>query len=108
MIGIVPGRWGNSQVAVAAGTRNAGLQACDTPTFHLQDVDLQIPLMFPLYTGDVERNFSHSDPVMSFTLASFEFQFSPVLVCKTPLKTVGLGDSISATGLLYSTFINLK
>jgi hypothetical protein len=31
---------------------------------------------------------------------SVEFSYAPVLVCKAPKRTVGLGDSISASGLL--------
>lgn len=104
IIGTVPGVWGNSAGAVAAGTRKAGRQACDTPILDPEKADLKIPKKFLLHTGGEERTFSHSEPVMSFTHESLEFSFSPVLVCKKPLKTVGLGDAISATGLLYSTF----
>ena len=37
--------------------------------------------------------------------ASQGFVLSPVLVCKVPTKTVGLGDSISAAGLERSVFL---
>jgi ADP-dependent glucokinase len=38
-------------------------------------------------------------PTHNFAL---RFAMSPVLVCKSPTQTVGLGDSISITALLYS------
>ena len=104
LIGIVPDVWGNSVGAVAAGTERAGRQACDTTTLDPERADLKIPLTYRLFSGDSERTFSHSEPVTSFTHRSLEFAFSPVLVCTKPLRTVGLGDAISATGLLYSTF----
>ncbi len=45
-----------------------------------------------------------SNPVTEFRRGKINFFLSPVLVCKKPLKTVGLGDAISSVGLLYSCF----
>jgi len=41
-------------------------------------------------------------PTFYVNYAEAEFWISPILVCKFPKKTVGLGDSISAAGLAYS------
>lgn len=104
IVGVVPSAWSNIQAAIAAGTRMAGRQACDTKRLNSDLVTLQIPSKFKLYTGDEEREFNSHNPVLSWELDGFKFAFSPVLVCKNPLKTVGLGDSISATGLMYSEY----
>ena len=36
------------------------------------------------------------------------FIYTPVLVCKFPLHTVGVDDAISATALLYSQFYKME
>jgi hypothetical protein len=40
----------------------------------------------------------------SMQILPIALQLCPVLVCKKPVRTVGLGDTISATGLKYSAF----
>ena len=105
IIGTVGTLWGNLKSAVAAGASRASHQACDVDELNSDIIDIKIPLQFKLFTGDQVRNFNSSDPVTDFTKEGFNFAFSPVLVCKKPLKTVGLGDAISATGLMYSEFI---
>lgn len=87
-----------------AGTRIAGLQACDIDDSDPDLLDLKIPLEFQLHSGDVWRKFDAKNPAYSWTLGEIHFVFSPVLVCKHPVKTVGLGDAISATGLMFSQF----
>ncbi|KAK3097938.1 hypothetical protein FSP39_014684 [Pinctada imbricata] len=104
IIGTYPGVWKNSPSAVAAGTRMAGMQACDVDIIDPDSVSLKFPKKFYLHTGSEEIVFNASNPVISWQREGFEFSLSPVLVCKKPLKTVGLGDSISATGLMYSEF----
>ncbi|KAK7116406.1 hypothetical protein V1264_002092 [Littorina saxatilis] len=96
--------WKNVKSATMAGTRVAGHQACDTKESNPHFVDLRIPLEFKLYSGDVQRKFDPHNPAFTWTMGEFYFVFSPVLVCKHPLKTVGLGDAISATGLMFSEF----
>ncbi|XP_041362972.1 ADP-dependent glucokinase-like [Gigantopelta aegis] len=97
--------WNNIQSAVAAGASRASHQACDVEELNSDIVDIKIPLRYKLFTGDEERDFNSSEPVTYFTREGYHFAFSPVLVCKKPLKTVGLGDAISATGLMYSEFM---
>ena len=104
MIGTVPGTWSNSVVAVTMGTQIAGLQACDRETFHLNDVDLRFPETYSRFTGGLPVRFNSKKPVVSFSHRDLDFSLSPVLVCREPLKTVGLGDAISATGLIHSKF----
>ena len=104
IIGTVKGAWHNNKEAVAAGTRTAGQQACGVPHIHPDKVKLQIPRRFKLFTGDEVREFDEYNPVTSWELEGYNFVFSPVLVCSHALKTVGLGDSISATGLMYSEY----
>ncbi len=49
--------------------------------------------------------FNTTYPVIEFQRGTnLNFYFTPVLVCKKPIKTVGLGDAISSTGLIYSSF----
>ncbi|ESO88231.1 hypothetical protein LOTGIDRAFT_126443, partial [Lottia gigantea] len=102
--GVNPNVWSNIESGMMAGVRVAGLQACNVKTLSPDLVDLRIPLKYQLYTGDIYREFNASQPVNSWILDGFQFVFSPVLVCKQPVKTVGLGDAISATGLMYSQF----
>ena len=104
IVGIVPESWHNSKSAIAAGTRIAGQQACGTAALLPDDIELQIPESFKMFTGDHDRHFDETSPVISYFREGYKFHFSPVLVCKSPVKTVGLGDAISSTGLMYSEF----
>ncbi|KAH3833867.1 hypothetical protein DPMN_107183 [Dreissena polymorpha] len=104
IIGSLPDVWFNSESAVAAGTRIAGRQACDTKALSPEDIELRIPKTFKLFSGSHDIIFDENNPVFSWEKDGFHFVFSPVLVCINPSKTVGLGDAISATGLMYSSF----
>jgi len=48
--------------------------------------------------------FNAADPVIEFWRGENRFYFTPVMICKKPVKTVGLGDAISSIGLVYSLF----
>jgi ADP-dependent glucokinase len=104
IVGTLPSAWHNTQSAVAAGTRMAGRQACDVNKLSPPDIELRIPGTFKLFSGQDDYTFDENNPVFSWEREGFYFVFSPVLVCISPLKTVGLGDAISATGLMYSDF----
>uniref|UniRef100_A0A0B7BIV7 ADP-dependent glucokinase n=1 Tax=Arion vulgaris TaxID=1028688 RepID=A0A0B7BIV7_9EUPU len=104
IVAVVESEWSNVEKAVAAGTQVAGLQACDIPQLNENLVELKIPLRFKLHSDDKERDFDATNPVLSWRKDGYLFVFSPVLVCKRPVKTVGLGDAISATGLMFSQF----
>ncbi|XP_075621091.1 ADP-dependent glucokinase isoform X3 [Balearica regulorum gibbericeps] len=100
----VDGYWGNQVAAVAAGARAAGTQACATETIDTSKVFLKAPLEF--VTSQIEApskiSLNPDEPVVHWHREGISFHFTPVLVCKDPVRTVGLGDAISAEGLLYS------
>lgn len=103
VIATIKGTWANSQAAVIAGTRVSALQACDTNRFSEERFALKIPHKLHL-SESIAVKFDPRKPGISWEEGEVEFYYSPVLVCRKPLKTVGLGDAISATGLLYSSF----
>ncbi|XP_068000396.1 ADP-dependent glucokinase isoform X3 [Melanerpes formicivorus] len=104
ILATVDGFWGNQAAAVAAGARAAGTQACATETIDASRVFLKAPLEF--VTSQLEAparvSLNPDEPVVSWQREGISFHFTPVLVCKDPVRTVGLGDAISAEGLLYS------
>ncbi|XP_013090269.2 ADP-dependent glucokinase-like isoform X1 [Biomphalaria glabrata] len=104
IIAVEESAWSNVDKATAAGAQVAGLQACNIAKMDENLVMLKIPLKFKLFTGDVEKEFDPHNPVITWKKDNYYFVFSPVLVCKHPVKTVGLGDAISATGLMFSEF----
>ncbi|XP_078487995.1 ADP-dependent glucokinase [Ciona intestinalis] len=100
-------RWRNQASSIVAGTRIACTQACDDDNIaqHPDKVNLRVQGKIRLSVSDsASREFDPSHPTMTWQKSSISFFFSPVLICKKPLKTVGLGDAISASGLLYSGF----
>uniref|UniRef100_A0A8D0GKG3 ADP dependent glucokinase n=1 Tax=Sphenodon punctatus TaxID=8508 RepID=A0A8D0GKG3_SPHPU len=100
----VEGYWGNQAAAVAAGARVAGMQACATETIDPNRVFLKAPLEFMTSQTETASKISLNpkDPVSEWHREGIAFHYTPVLVCKDPMRTVGLGDAISAEGLLYS------
>ena len=106
-IATVKGTWSNSQNAVAAGTMIAGTQACDIKDLDADLVNLHVDEEGNLPVGGHIDSYNPDNPVAAWSVDNFSFFFSPVLVCIEPIKTVGLGDAISSSGLLHSVF-NLK
>ncbi|ETE67134.1 ADP-dependent glucokinase, partial [Ophiophagus hannah] len=100
----VDGYWANQVAAVAAGARVAGTQACATQTIDANKVFLKAPLEFATSKteGASRVSLNPKEPISVWHRNGISFHYSPVLVCKSPLRTVGLGDAISAEGLLYS------
>ncbi|XP_015682539.1 ADP-dependent glucokinase [Protobothrops mucrosquamatus] len=100
----VDGYWGNQVAAVAAGARVAGTQACATQTIDVSKVFLKAPLEFATskMEGASRVSLNPKEPISVWHQDAITFHYTPVLVCKSPLRTVGLGDAISAEGLLYS------
>ncbi|XP_062318762.1 ADP-dependent glucokinase isoform X2 [Osmerus eperlanus] len=100
----VNGHWDNQPAAVMAGARVASTQACGLQTVDVNKVVLKAPLEF--YSSNHEPReiltLNPGDPVTVWHRGNVTFYLTPVLVCKEPLRTVGLGDAISAEGLLYS------
>lgn len=106
ILATVDGHWANQVSAVAAGARVASTQACALQTVDVSKVILKAPLHFySSFSEPRERlTMDPSSPVTVWHRGNVSFHLTPVLVCKQPLRTVGLGDAISAEGLLFSEF----
>ncbi|XP_078286004.1 ADP-dependent glucokinase isoform X2 [Rhinoraja longicauda] len=107
MIAVINGHWSNQNSSVAAGARVAGSQACGTDTIDPTKVVLKSPMQFVLSQLDKtlkakKMTLSPTNPVGVWHRENISFFITPVMVCIDPVRTVGLGDSISAEGLLYS------
>ncbi|XP_069758483.1 ADP-dependent glucokinase isoform X2 [Narcine bancroftii] len=107
MVAAIDGHWSNQISSVAAGARVAGTQACGTNMIDPTKVVLKSPMTFVLSQMDnllktKKMTLSPSNPVGVWHRENVSFFITPVLVCIDPIRTVGLGDSISAEGLLYS------
>ena len=108
---IVTSRWTNSEAAVARGSVMATLTACSTT------VDAMVPedgeVLAPTYltvqatSGSYAITVDDVNPVGKWqkivsNKLTVRYFYAPVVVCKAPLKTVGLGDAISASALAHS------
>lgn len=104
ILATVDGFWANQVSAVSAGARVAGSQACGTQEIDVNRVVLKAPLEFHTSRDEPGQTMTlnPSEPVVVWHRENVSFYLTPVLVCKNPLRTVGLGDAISAEGLLYS------
>ncbi|XP_015243583.1 PREDICTED: ADP-dependent glucokinase isoform X1 [Cyprinodon variegatus] len=104
VLATVEGYWGNQAAAVMAGARVASSQACGLQAVDVSKVELKAPLEFHSSHFEPREQLSlrPEEPVTMWRRGNITFHLSPVLVCKRPLRTVGLGDAISAEGLVYS------
>ncbi|XP_044620525.2 ADP-dependent glucokinase isoform X3 [Equus asinus] len=104
ILATVDGHWANQLAAVAAGARMAGTQACATETINASRVSLRAPREFMTSHSEAGSRIvvNPNKPVVEWHREGISFHFTPVLVCKDPIRTVGLGDAISAEGLFYS------
>ncbi|KAG7268673.1 hypothetical protein CRUP_010884 [Coryphaenoides rupestris] len=107
VLATVDGYWGNQAAAVAAGARVASTQACGVQAVDPATVQLRAPTQFRgSHDGDDDDDplltLDPTHPITVWRRSNVTFHLSPVLVCKQPLRTVGLGDAISAEGLVYS------
>ena len=113
--------WGSATAAAAAASITATHKACEAtePELHGNDLDLLLPTRVDVAdpaaaaadnadaTPDTVRVLTVEEPVLrwqwpvdtSANADTLKFVLAPVLVCKEPKQTVGLGDAISATGL---------
>ncbi|XP_076026045.1 ADP-dependent glucokinase isoform X2 [Genypterus blacodes] len=100
----VDGYWGNQAAAVMAGARVASSQACGLQFVDTSKVEVKMPLEFNNSNLEPTEKLSlnPAEPVTVWHRGNVSFHLTPVLVCKQPLRTVGLGDAISAEGLVYS------
>ncbi|KAM4553034.1 ADP-dependent glucokinase isoform 2-T3 [Fundulus diaphanus] len=104
ILATVDGYWGNQAAAVMAGARVASSQACGLQAVDVSKVELKAPLEFHSSHFEPREQLSVNpeEPVTVWHRGNVTFHLTPVLVCKRPLRTVGLGDAISAEGLVYS------
>ncbi|XP_026105437.1 ADP-dependent glucokinase-like isoform X2 [Carassius auratus] len=104
ILATVDGHWGNQEAAVAAGARVASSQACGLQAVDVTKVVLKAPLSFYSSFSEPRKSLTvdPTRPVTVWRRGNVSFHLTPVLVCKQPLRTVGLGDAISAEGLLFS------
>lgn len=104
VLATVDGYWGNQAAAVMAGARVASTQACGLLAVDVDKVELKAPVEFHSSHGEPREKLSldPADPVTVWHRGNVTFFMTPVLICKQPLRTVGLGDAISAEGLVYS------
>lgn len=110
---LTEGPWHYGESAVVMGAKVAGLQACSVEKFDGKLFEIRLPSQFYLSHEDMTLSnqmvhISPSSPVVHWLRGGVRYFLSPVLVCKQPLKTVGLGDAISSTGLVYSMYSSKK
>ncbi|XP_013882441.1 ADP-dependent glucokinase isoform X2 [Austrofundulus limnaeus] len=106
VLATVDGYWTNQVAAVAAGARVASSQACGLHAVAVDKVELKAPQEFFSSHSEPRQQLTlnPAEPVSVWHRGNITFHMTPVLVCKHPLRTVGLGDAISAEGLVYSEF----
>lgn len=107
-------QWRNGPASVSAGARITSTQSCGDPTIQPGKVEMRLGQTFALTNGGLPSElknkpsasvrFDPKKPVTNWTAGKINFHLTPVLVCKKPVKTVGLGDAISAMGLLFSGY----
>ncbi|KNC56065.1 ADP-dependent glucokinase [Thecamonas trahens ATCC 50062] len=86
--------WGEPAGPAAAGALAVGFRACGLAPQPVSSFN-------PAIHFDVLYTTGNDGGVETFTLdPQTQCALAPVLVCKAPVRTVGLGDSISAAGLL--------
>jgi ADP-dependent glucokinase len=98
-------RWTQASSAVLEGARMASVRACgENGTLRPQDVDLLFQQqMVKVVVANERFDVNMETPVTAYNLTSvpgMSFAVAPVAVCKKPTRTVGLGDAISAAGLV--------
>lgn len=106
-------RWLSGRASVAAGVRTASTQSCGDYSVQPSKVDIHLKTRVYLSAGrlpsgvlmpEYHRQLDYHNPVLSWNVSNVDYNLSPVLVCKSPVKTVGLGDAISSAGLLNSGY----
>jgi len=94
--------WGNNSLSVVAGSYVASKQSCQID----ENSDVNDILINQFEDdkdiwGNMEKiKYDPRYPIV-IEKKGISFAIAPVLVCKQPKKTVGLGDAISAAGLFY-------
>ncbi|OQR98842.1 hypothetical protein ACHHYP_07744 [Achlya hypogyna] len=84
---------------LACGDRSNGPRSRDM-TIDPALVEVLLPRSTPL-TADITWNIDPRAPIKSWTQGAFQCHIAPMLACKKPDHTCGLGDNISGTGMAY-------
>ena len=107
--------WSNLAAGLAAGARLAGRQSCNLHSYKGESDLLEVRTASRTLLDkqlDKVYEFDAHNPLASWMRGDGRngviFIYTPVLVCKFPLHTVGVDDAISATALLYSQFYKLE
>lgn len=98
--------WSNQASGLASGARVAARQACQaTSDINTDNLELRTSLSY-LLDQQVGKsyNLEPQKPLSSWMRKDVVFIYTPVLVCKFPTRTVGLGDAIATSGLIFSQF----
>eukprot|EP01091_Cochliopodium_minus_P012152 TRINITY_DN3615_c0_g1_i2.p1 TRINITY_DN3615_c0_g1~~TRINITY_DN3615_c0_g1_i2.p1 ORF type:complete len:471 (-),score=142.83 TRINITY_DN3615_c0_g1_i2:65-1477(-) len=100
--------WKNNHAnSVVSASRAVSLRACDKTELIPEEMELRHSLSFQT-SNNQTVHIDPSHPVFDWSSslnvdnANVHYYFTPVLVCKFPRKTVGCGDAVSSTGLVYS------
>ena len=80
------------------------MQACDVSSeseLHGDDLDLPQGLAINVGSHEIPNRLeiTREESVLRYDINGVTFFYAPVLVCKEPKVTVGLGDAISASAL---------
>lgn len=111
VLALKEGSWSGVRLGAAAASLVASQRACASGLLTEELFDLPFPRSFSLHVADgndeplaQELRFNPEDPVVTWQRDGINYALVPVLVCRKPVKTVGLGDAISASGLLHTPF----
>ena len=78
------------------------MQACDVSSeseLHGDDLDLPQGLAINVHPHEIPNRLEHAEIPKVIYTKWWDLFYAPVLVCKEPKVTVGLGDAISASAL---------
>lgn len=89
------GMFSNGTNAAILGSLEASKKACNIDHIGENDFD-----KFIVSFATVDQNYDPKNPLKIWVEDGIEHIFVPVINCKNPYKTVGLGDSISSMGLV--------
>lgn len=94
-------QWSHAAASAAQGSVAATYQACNVTghaDLHGDDLKLVVSTRLDVDgTGTDIRQLSKDEAIHQWDTASLRLTFVPVLVCKEPHVTVGLGDAISSS-----------
>lgn len=106
--------WKNTVASIAGGSLAATLRACNISSaedmsYEKGEVIAPMYLYLETINGMQEKYIDIVNPVAKWDRLvdstknlRLRFYYTPVVVCKSPVQTVGLGDSISASALSYT------